>query len=57
MFQKVSNVRYRKKIGIRTEYHDFPSKFFRLRVSKDFVKEHFGISQKVGYRKISCLRG
>ena len=28
MFQKISNVRYRKKIGIKTEYHDFPSKFF-----------------------------
>ena len=56
-FQKVSNVRYRKKNWIRTEHHDFQSKIFCLRVPKSFVGEHFGISEKFGYRKISCLRG
>ena len=57
MFQTVSNVRYRKSLCKRTEYHDFQSKFFCLRVPKIFVREHFGISEKFGYRKISCLRG
>ena len=46
-----------KKNWMRTEYHDFPSKIFRLRVLNDFVVEHFGISEKFGYRKISYLRG
>ena len=55
MFQKVSNVRYRKNLCIRTEYHSFPSKIFHLRVPKDFVGEHFGIPEKFGYRRISCL--
>ena len=32
MLQKVSNVRYRKNLWIRTEYHDFPSEIFWLRV-------------------------
>ena len=57
MFQKVSNVRYRKTLCKRTEYHDFQSKFFCLRMQKNFVGKHFGISEKFGYRKISCLRG
>ena len=57
MFQKVSNVRYRKKFWIRTEYHYFPSNIFRLRVPKVFVEEQFGIAEKFGFRKISCLRG
>ena len=30
MFQKVSNVKYRKTLCKRTEYHDFPSIFFCL---------------------------
>ena len=55
MFQKVSNVRYRKSLCIRTEYHGFSSKIFLLRVPEVFVLEHFGISEKFGYRKISCL--
>ena len=35
----------------------FSVEIFRLRVLEDFVKEHFGISQKFGYRKNACLRG
>ena len=46
-----------KRNWIRTEYHDFPSKIFRLRVHNDFVVEHLGISKKFGYRKISCPGG
>ena len=55
MFPKVSNVRYRKSVCIGTEYNGFPSKYFHLRVPKDFVVEHFGISEKLGSRKNSCL--
>ena len=51
MFQKVSNVRYWKNLCNWTECHGFPSKIFHLRVPKDFVVEHFGISEKFGYRK------
>ena len=47
MFHKVPNVRFRKKLRVRTENHDFPSKFFWFRVPKDFVVEDFGISQKI----------
>ena len=36
MFQTVSNVRYRKNLCKRTEYHDLQSKIFCLRVPKDF---------------------
>ena len=57
MFQKESNVRYRKNSCIRTEYHGFSSKIFHLRVPKDFVVELFGKAEKFVYRKISCLRG
>ena len=57
MFKTVSKVRYRKNLCKRTEHHDFQSKIFCLRVPKNFVGEHFGISEKCGYRKISCLRG
>ena len=57
MFQTFSNVRYRKNLCKRTEYHELKSKIFCLRLPKDFVVEHFGISEKFGYRKISCLRG
>ena len=57
MFQTVSNVRYRKNFCKRTEYHDFQWKIFCLRVPKNFVGEHFGISEKFGFRKISRLRG
>ena len=34
MFEKVSNVRYRKNLCIRTEYHGFLSKNFHLREPK-----------------------
>ena len=34
MFQKVPNVRFRKKLWVRTEYHDFPSKIFCLGAEK-----------------------
>ena len=53
MFQKVSNLRYRKNLCITEEYHGFPSKNFYLRVPEDFGCEQFGISEKLGSRKIS----
>ena len=56
MFQKVSNVRYQKNLCKRTEYHDFQWKSFCIRMPKNFVGVHFVISEKFGYRKISCLR-
>ena len=57
MFLTVSEVRYRENLCKRTEYHDFQSKIFCLRLPKIFFGEHFGISKKFGFRKISCLRG
>ena len=45
MFQTLSNIRFRKNLCKRTEYHDFQSKIFCLRMPKDFVVEHFGISE------------
>ena len=37
-------------------YHDFSFKTFCLRVPKNFVGEHFGVSENFGYRKILCIR-
>ena len=38
-------------------YHDFPLKIFCLTAPKNFVEETFNISEKFGYRKISCIKG
>ena len=38
------------------EYHISPSKTFCQTVTKNFVGEHFGVSEKIGYRKILCIR-
>ena len=38
-------------------YHDFPSKSFCLTVPKYFIGEHFGVSEKIFYRKFSCIGG
>ena len=38
------------------EYHVSPSKTFYLTVPKNFVGEHFGVSENFGYRKILCIR-
>ena len=37
-------------------YHDFSFKIFYLTVPKNFVGEHFGVSEHFGYRKILCIR-
>ena len=37
-------------------YHDFSFKIFCLTVPKNFVGEHFGVSENFGYRKILCIR-
>ena len=37
-------------------YHDFSFKIFCLTVQKNFVGEHFGVSENFGYRKILCIR-
>ena len=36
-------------------YHDFSFKIFCLTVPKNFVGEHFGVSENFGYRKIICI--
>ena len=40
----------------RGGYHDFSFKIFCLTVPKNFVGEHFGVSEKFGSRKILCIR-
>ena len=40
----------------RGGYHDFSFKFFCLTVPKNFVVEHFGVSENFGYQKILCIR-
>ena len=37
-------------------YHDFWFKIFCPTVPKNFVGEHFGVSENFGYRKILCIR-
>ena len=37
-------------------YHVSPSETFCHTVPKNFVGEHFGVSEKFGYRKILCIR-
>ena len=37
-------------------YHDFLSKFFCLKVPKNFVEKPFGVSENFGYGKILCIR-
>ena len=37
-------------------YHDFSFNFFCLTVPKNFVGEHFGVSENFGYRKNLCIR-
>ena len=37
-------------------YHDFSFKIFCLTVPKNFVGEHFCVSENFGYRKILCIR-
>ena len=38
-------------------YHDFPSESFCLTVPKNFIGEHFGVSEKLFCRKFSCIGG
>ena len=38
-------------------YHVSSSKNFCHTVPKNFVREHFGVSENFVYRKISCIRG
>ena len=37
-------------------YHDFSFKILCLTVPKNFVGEHFGVSEKFGYRKTLSIR-
>ena len=37
-------------------YHDFSFKIICLTVPKNFVGEHFGVSENFMYRKILCIR-
>ena len=37
-------------------YHISPSKTFCHTVPKNVVREHFGVSEEFGYRKILCMR-
>ena len=48
--------RERERDRERGEYHVSPSKFFCLTVPIKFVGERFGVSEKLGYRKILCMR-
>ena len=36
--------------------HDFSFKIFCLTVPKNFVGEHFGVSENIGLPKILCIR-
>ena len=56
--QCITILGYRKLLGIRerSRYHDLPSKLFCLTVTKKFLGETFGFSEKFGLRKI-CIRG
>ena len=40
----------------KSGYHDFSFKIFCLTVPKNFVGEHFGVSENFGYQKILCIR-
>ena len=54
-YQKISGI---EKIyaSVGGGYHVSSSKNFCLTVPKNFVGEHFGVSEKFGYRKILCIR-
>ena len=39
----------------KREYHDFSVKIFCLTVPKNFVREHFGVSENFGYRQFLCI--
>ena len=55
---------YQKASGIEKFYASergggvtrYPSKTFCNTVPKNFVGEHFGVSESFGYRKILCIR-
>ena len=55
MYQKISGS---EKIyaSQRGGYQVSSSKTFCNTVPKNFVREHFGVSEKFVYRKISCIR-
>ena len=40
----------------KSGYHHFSFKISYLTVPKNFVGEHFGVSENFGYRKILCIR-
>ena len=40
----------------KRRYHDFSFNFFCLTVPKNFVGEHFGVSENFGWRKFFCIR-
>ena len=52
--QKISGVE--KFYASERGYHISPSKTFCLIVPKNFVGEHFGVSENFVYRKILCIR-
>ena len=50
MFQKVPNVKFRKKLWVRTEYHDFPSKIF---LAQSPEKIRWGTLRNIGKVRLS----
>ena len=50
-----------RKLGVSKKfihnrgYHVLPSKFFGLTVPKYFIGEHFRVSEKIFYQKLSCI--
>ena len=58
VYQKISDIEtfYASERGSGGEYHVSPSKTFCHTVPKNFVGEHFGVSEKFGYRKNLCIR-
>ena len=51
-----------KKFGVSKNslhdrgYHNFPSKIFGLTEPNYFIGEHCGVSEKLFYQKLSCIR-
>ena len=51
------NFGYRKSLGEKGEYQNFPSKVICLTVSKSFLVEPFPVSQFSGTEKLSASEG
>ena len=57
MYQKISgNEKFYASEREGGGYHVSPSKTFCHTVAKNFVGEHFGVSENFVYRKILCIR-